>query len=282
MSIHHLKNEAVNRKKYHKCLLASYNANAFAYPWYLDLVCDHWELLIEGDYETVCPLPLQKHFGFTTVKQPPLAPFLGVFSSKDLPPAKVSHFMKAIPYANVHLTLNHFNRLEDTLRSATSHISVLDLILPREFIQRHYTPEALKVLEQPDNTSILRTIRPDAYMNFKKSQGKTGLSSQMELTRIINYALRYKSAGIYTVYSLRNELIGALFLIKTNHRVFLIDAIESQEGRENHAIFRAVDHIIKANCGSNLTLELPFGNFSLTSLISFKPQYCQQYNKGIL
>ncbi len=280
MSIRYIKHDAINRQKYQKCLEASYNATAFAYPWYLDLVCEDWNLLVEGDYQTVCPVPVLKRFGFTIVRQPPLTPFLGVFSSSHLPPCKVDEFMKAIPYKSVRLTLNHFNRLKTPSRNSHHHVPVLDLILPYELLKQKYAPEIQKTLTLPDHTFVLPSIRTDEYIKFKREVEKTAVGSYMLLTRIMNYALRYKSAGIYTVYSSMNELIAALFLIKANNRVCLIETIETPEGQENHALFRALDHIIKTNCESNLTLELPFGNETLTSIIAFESQYCPAYRKG--
>lgn len=282
MEIKYIKNKDINRVRYDNSLKRSFNANVFAYSWFLDMVCNDWDLLVEGDYETVCPLPLQKKLGILTVKQPPRAPFLGVFSSKHLPAEKVIRFLKTIPYHNVTLTLNHLNRIQESRQKGIRKVPVLDMIAPYEKIIERYSEQAKKILPQNDGTFVMRSIRTDEYMFFRRKV-KKGLTVQnMQLTRILNYAIRYKSAGIYSVYSPRNELIGALFMIKTNNRLFLFDCIENDEGKKRFAIFRAINHILETNCESNLTLEIPFGCQQLKPLIHFDHHQCLKYKKGIL
>ena len=109
MKIQHLHNQEINRLRYDNALKRSFNANIFAYSWYMDQTCDEWELLIEGDYETVCPIPLIRKMGIAKVSQPRMTPFLGVFSSNHLPAEKVEAILHSIPYANISLTLNHLN-----------------------------------------------------------------------------------------------------------------------------------------------------------------------------
>jgi hypothetical protein len=282
MKIKYIKNADINRLRYDNALKKSFNANIFAYSWYLDLVCDDWSLLIEGDYETVCPLPISKKLGIIIVKQPQRAPFLGVFSSKQLSSEKVALFLKTIPYKNTYITLNHLNRLPREKAKGVCKVPVLDLILPYDKTIERYSEKAKKLLPLNDGTFVIRSIRTDEYMFLKRSLKKGRTISNMQLTRIMNYAIRYKSAGIYCVYSPRNELIGAVFLIKSNNRVFLIDYIENAEGNKRHAIFLAINHIIKTNSEVNLTLEIPFRCSSLEKMIHFYHHHCLIYRKGIL
>ncbi|MFO8000835.1 MAG: hypothetical protein R6U46_06300 [Marinilabilia sp.] len=282
LELTYIKNENINRIRYDNALKRSFNANVFAYSWYLDLVCDDWDLLIEGDYETVCPLPLFKKAGIITVRQPKYAPFLGVFSSQHLPAEKVEKFLSAIPHRHVNLTLNYHNHLLQKPRKKEYRIPVIDLIPPYQKTTDRYNKKGKDLLRSNDGTFVMRSIRTDEYMAFRRRQKKGPIIQNMRLTRIINYAIRYKSAGIYSVYSPRNELTGAAFLMKANNRVFLADWVQNAEGRENHAVFRAADHIIQNNSEINLTLELPFGCKPLESMIHFDHHHCLKYRKGFL
>lgn len=282
MEIEYIKNKDIDRFQYDKTLNRSFNANTFAYSWYLDLVCDDWDLLVEGDYETVCPLPLKRKFGIVTVKQSRQAPFLGVFSDQHLTADKVVRFLKAIPYKNVQLTLNHLNRVVGHHSGKVEHVPVLDMILPYDKIVERYSDKARETLRKNDGTFVTRSIRTDEYMFFKRSLKKVSTIPNMQLTRVMNFAIRYKSAGIYSVYSPRNELIGALFLIKSNNRIFLIDCIQNEEGQERNAVFRAINYLIESNKESNLTLEVPLGCRPLTKMIHFNHHHCQKYKKGFL
>lgn len=282
MKIQYIKNQEINRLRYDNALKRSFNANIFAYSWYLDQVCDDWDLLIEGDYETICPVPLTRKFGITKVKQPALAPFLGVFSSKHLPAEKVSAFLNHIPYKSVSLTLNHLNRLDKYNRKKAVKVPVLDLITPYKKITERYSEKATELLTRNDGIFVMRSIRTDEYMFFKRSLKNSDAMQNMQLTRIMNYAIRYKSAGIYTTYSPRNELIAAVFLIKSNNRLFLFDCAENSEGKQQNGVFRAINHLIEINCESNLTLEVPFKCEAMKSLIQFDHHQCLKYKKGFL
>lgn len=282
MKIQHLHNQEINRLKYDNALKRSFNANIFAYSWYLDQTCDEWELLIEGDYETICPIPLIRKMGIVKVSQPRMTPFLGVFSSNHLPAEKVEAILHSIPYTNISLTLNHLNRITKYNRRRSIKVPVLDLITPYKKIKERYSDEAKETLLKNDGTFVMRSIRSDEYMFFRRRQKKKGATEEMQLTRIMNYAIRYKSAGIYATYSARNELIAAIFLIKSNNRLFLFDCVENQEGRQSKGVFKAINHLIESNCESNLTLEIPFSCTPLTSLIMFDQHQCLRYKKGIL
>ena len=278
----YIKNEHINRIRYDNALKRSFNANVLAYSWYLDLVCDDWDLLVEGDYQTVCPLPLRKRAGQMTVYQPRYAPFLGVYSSRHLPPEKVRQFLERIPHRHIRLTLNYHNQLQGGKKHKIHKVPVIDLIPPYDKTTERYSQEGRDCIRNQDGTFVMRSIRTDEYMAFRRRQKKGNVMRNMQLTRVINYAIRYKSAGIYSVYSPRNELIGAAFLMKANNRVFLSDWVESREGKKSHAIFRAVDHIIRNNSEDNLTLELPFGCHPVEKMIRFDHQHCPRFRKGFL
>lgn len=278
----YIKNENINRIRYDNTLKRSFNANVLAYSWYLDLICDDWDLLIEGDYETVCPLPLRKKAGTITIHQPRYAPFLGVFSSHHLPLEKVGQFLASIPHRHTQLTLNYHNQLSADQSRGIYRVPVVDLIPPYEKTKERYQPNAREIVNKNDGTFVMRSIRTDEYMAFRRQQKKGSIIRNMQLTRIINYGLRYKSAGIYSVYSPRNELIGAAFLMKANNRVFLGDWVESREGKKAHAVFRAVDHIIRNNSEINLTLELPYGCRPVEKMIRFDHHHCPKFRKGFL
>ncbi len=281
MEIQYVKNQEINRLRYDNALKRSFNANIFAHSWYLDQVCDDWDLLVEGDYETVCPIPLVKRMGIVRVRQPRMAPFLGVFASNHLPAEKVIAILKTIPYRNITITLNHLNRLNHYKRKQSVKVPVLDLITPYKKISEKFSQTAREAIARNDGTFVMRSIRTDEYMFFKKSLKKQNAIENMQLMRIMNYAIRYKSAGIYSVYSPHNELIAAVFLIKSNNRLFLFDSAENQEGHKRHGVFRAINHLIESNCETNLTLELPFKCPPLDSMINFDHHQCLKYKKGI-
>ncbi len=53
--IKYVSHEVIDREKWDKCIDNSTNGLVYAYSWYLDLICDEWNALIENDYESVFP-----------------------------------------------------------------------------------------------------------------------------------------------------------------------------------------------------------------------------------
>jgi len=47
-------------EKYDTCIDLAINSRIYAYSWYLDVVADHWDALVYGDYEAVMPIPKLK------------------------------------------------------------------------------------------------------------------------------------------------------------------------------------------------------------------------------
>ena len=58
--IKYIKHKDVDKTKWDQCIARSSNGFIFAYAWYLEIVCENWDALIEGDYETVFPLPWKR------------------------------------------------------------------------------------------------------------------------------------------------------------------------------------------------------------------------------
>ena len=97
MEIEYIKNKDINRIEYDKTLKRSFNANTFAYSWYLDLVCDDWDLLVQGDYETVSPLPLKKKLGVLRYDNPKGLRYWVFFQTNTSRPKKYPIFSGQSP-----------------------------------------------------------------------------------------------------------------------------------------------------------------------------------------
>ncbi len=61
--IKHLKYEHIDKERWDDCIDQSFNGVIYAYSWFLDVVCEEWEALVEGDYERVFPINFRKKYG---------------------------------------------------------------------------------------------------------------------------------------------------------------------------------------------------------------------------
>jgi len=92
-----LRNKEIDRVKWDACIENSCNGTLYAMSWYLDSVAEHWDALIEGDYEIVFPITYIKRFGINILYTPHCIQQLGIFAEQQLPEATLTAFLKAIP-----------------------------------------------------------------------------------------------------------------------------------------------------------------------------------------
>ena len=112
--IKHLKYSQIDFDAWDRCIRESFNGLVYAYSWYLDIVHDGWEALVEDDYVRVMPLTGGKKYGIKYLFQPYFVQQLGVFSKNLLTPEKTMEFLNQIPssFKYYDIRLNSFNKLE--------------------------------------------------------------------------------------------------------------------------------------------------------------------------
>ena len=82
MSIKYIHREHLDEEKYNQCIDTSLQSKIYAFSWYLDIVCDNWDVLVLDDYEAVMPIPWRKKYGIKYVYPPFWVLQLGVFSNE--------------------------------------------------------------------------------------------------------------------------------------------------------------------------------------------------------
>ena len=81
--IRFLQHREIDKVKWDQRLETALTSRIYAYSWYLDVVSPNWCALIEDDYESIFPIPIQKRIGIFYISQPLFTQQLGLFSSKD-------------------------------------------------------------------------------------------------------------------------------------------------------------------------------------------------------
>ena len=149
--IKYLKHHQIDQKKWDVCIRKAVNGNIYACSWYLDLVHDGWEALVENDYERVMPLTAGKKFGVSYLFQPYFTQQLGVFSSSKLNPEIVQTFIQSIPahFKFVEINLNSFNKISNGSAFLLNKNYILDLINPYEKILKKYATNMIDLSHRP-------------------------------------------------------------------------------------------------------------------------------------
>ena len=273
MNITYLQHKDINKTKWDKCIKKAFNGIVYAFSWYLDIMCEEWEALIEGDYDSVFPLPAGEKYGINYLYQPFFTQQLGVFSTKKLDANKVHQFLKNIPakYKYVDISLNTFNKISQgeslefiKKRNITYE---LDLIVPYEKIFNNYSTNTKRNIKKADNNKleIVKGLQPVELIKlFRTNLGKTikkiKPAHYKKLIRIITISIRYNIGEIYAVYTAKNNLCAAAFFITSHNKsIFLFSGINKQ-GKQNSAMFLLIDEFIKKKSEKNRILDFEGSN----------------------
>lgn len=268
--IRYLTNTEINTAKWDKCINHAINGNVYVYSWFLDIVCEGWEALVMGDYETVMPLTSGKKFGVHYLYQPMFTQQLGVFSSYKIDEQTVKVFFERIPakYKYIDIQLNIFNHFKDENFKITERITYeLDLIETYEKLFANFNQNTRRNLGKVlgNKVSISNGLAPNDLISFYRTHVGDKFQNLKEyhydmLRRLVSFAINHKLGEIFGAYTKENNLCALAFFLNSHHRsVFLISA-SSEEGKELRAMFLLVNYFISKHSEKNLTLDFEGSN----------------------
>ncbi len=259
----------------------------YAFSWYLDVVSPGWELLVEGDYDYVMPLPVRRRYGVKSVIQPLFCHQLGVFSVGETPDAAVlSRFLE---------TLQHHIRHAPSYQFHAANASAL-------------VNESVQFI--PMTNHVLNLQKPYAelaagYSKDRKNNLKRGLQHEWEfldtddVAPLIDLFRKYNTAGIGRVapraYDQLRQLVAVLqhrqqvtirvarqngrieagcLLVTDVNRIIHLFCAASPEGRKGNARTVMLDQFIREYAGQPLWFD--FESPEVESLAAFNRSFGAQ------
>ena len=250
----HLKHSEINKIKWDDCIKQSFNGNIYVYSWYLDLVHEDWEALVEDDYQVVMPLTLKTKHGITYFFQPFFTQQFGVFSIKLLNPDIVQSFIKKIPkhVKIIDVNFNSFNKIDNNAYDITLNSNyLLDLISNYEKLYSNYSKNTKRNLKKSvkNNLSFLKGVKPEALIKlFRDNKGaeitKWDDDNYLVFQRVM-YTAIHKGVGFTCgIYTEHNELCAAAFFINTNSHLTFLFSGSNELARANGAMVMLIDVVI--------------------------------------
>lgn len=268
--IKHLVSSQIDHEKWDECINSSFNGNAYALSWYLNFAHPEWEALVDGDYETIMPLPVSRKFGMSYVLQPFFIQQLGVFSKTKLYSGKIKEFLDAIPskVKYLDLNLNIHNKTDGLNLNLTKNRNyMLDLVLDYESLKSNYSDNNKRNLNKAlkNQLQLLKNIKPVELINlFRENKGselKTYTDEDYKTLERIIYMSMHKGVGfVYGVYDAENQLCAAAFFLRHRNSLIFLFSGSNERARQNRAMFFLVDSIIKNNSPSPVTLDFEGSN----------------------
>ena len=255
MQLKHLRNSNIDYEKWNECISKSYNSLAYAYSWFLDVVSPGWEALVSENYEYVMPLPAKSKYKIPYLVQPVLTQQLGIFSAHEINEDIVISFIKEIPYYSYELNLNEKNFYSKAFIYPNY---VLDLNQPYKNIQNAYSKNTKRNIDKAKKLqlSVKKDIEINEFLEFYYSIEKKFLYVQKSiLEKVLQTGSANNSISLYGVCSVKNELVAALCVLKTENRLIYLLPVSNDEGKNSSAMFYLLDYLINKEADKNICLD---------------------------
>lgn len=254
MVIQYRKHDEIDRKAWDECISRSFHGSICAYSWFLDILCERWDALIEQNYESVFPLPVGSFLGREMVYLPYWAFDLGIFSSAPVTPDKTHAFLDAVklrfPYARI--TLNKFNPVDHTdFHTLEKKRYELDLIKPYYKLSFVYPADLKRKLNiaMARGQFLSTGLSPHDLISFIIDTRITLPGDlrrhQFRLLRTVMAGLlQYRAGEICGLYDEHNQLSSAALLAWINNQVCLILQVTDPQKEQQFSDLFLIDRII--------------------------------------
>ena len=279
-SIRYIAHNDLDKSKWDRCIEISTNGIVFAYSWYLDAVCDHWDALVLNEYEAVFPITKKSKLGLNYFFNPIFALQLGVFSNKKITTSLVNQFLEAIPkkLKLIDIQLNFGNSVENQLFEVSNkRCQFIDLSFSYEEISKKYSTNLKRNLSKArkQNCEIVLSVETENVIKlFKENRGDTLKEMKDEQYKRLHFVLielkQRKLGKIYECW-LDNELVASACFSITNNRIIYIKGGSTPRGREVGAMHLIMDEVIHLNSNSNLIFD--FGGSSIEQVARFNHSF---------
>ncbi len=279
MEIRYVKREDIDKLKWDSCVHYAVNGNAYGYTWYLDNICEDWDGLVEGDYESVFPLVWNtKLLGYKQLYQPFFAQQLGLYSVRVLSEKRVKTFLEHIPdeYRYILMNLNERMSIKSDWGFEVNPRPnyILDLNRPYEEIASHYSKNLKRNLKKAKKQKLFMTnsLKPEKVVSLFKTHQGPQINDLKErdyhtLHRII-YNAQHKNVGFLSgMQNQEGELIAAGFFLFSHHRITNLLPATTPEGKEKGAMPFLLDMLILMNSGKKVIFD--FEGSSIPSIARF-------------
>lgn len=266
----------IDKGKWDACIDQSFNGIIYAYSWYLDIVSENWEGLVEDDYKRVMPLTSRSKLGFHYLYQPAFTQQLGVFSStEDLSEKVILNFLMQIPakYKLIEVNLNAESKVDHKelyLRKYKTEeylTHYLDLNKDYESLRKGYSKNIVRNIQKSKgaeiqiekNNNVLQLIDL-----FKQNKGREIRNLKKDdyknLNNLVSFLILQNIAEVWNALTSEKELCaGIIFITYHNKAIFLFSAI-SEKAKNTGAMAFLIDSFIRENAKRNLVLDFEGSN----------------------
>ena len=270
--IKHLTRNELDVKKYDNCISKAINSRIYAYSWYLDIVCDNWDVLVLDDYQAVMPLPKQKKYGVSYVYQPPWTQQLGIFSPTEVSQKVISSFIKKT--TSIFLLYYNFNAQNLNLKHVRKSIKInyeLNLNKTYDGTFNDYRKDRKKSLrkatehklyfEDGNNVKELIQLYKEVFplLNIKDELFK-------RLYELLEFCLNEEHGFQRNIY-MQNQIVARGFFLHYKNRIYYLFGASNKQGKKIGATTFMIDSVLKQFANTQNVFD--FEGSSIASIGNF-------------
>lgn len=259
--INYIKRKDLDVLRYDTCIEKAVQSRVYGFSWYLDIVADHWDVLVLNDYEAVMPIPWKQKYFIKYVTQPYFCQQLGVFSKGLISEAIQKEMMAKLPtkFLKVSLSLNADNLLVSEKTNRKNY--TLNLFKEYSTLQKGFSKgrkHAIKVGEKANLKLGNCTI--EALLKIQ-SENYNYYIPETLLKNLAKVFLQKGEGFILGVFK-GEKLVGGGFFIKSKKRFIYLYSAFNEDGRALQAASFLISNIVRKHQKTNMRLDFEGGNIS--------------------
>ena len=284
MSIKYIHREHLDEEKYNQCIDSSLQSKIYAFSWYLDIVCNTWDVLVLNDYEAVMPIPWRKKYGIKYVYPPFWVLQLGVFSNEVIDENEfLTPLFNTFKFVELRMnTCNNFELYPEFLQLKQCQKLVFNTTYSSTL--SHYRKDRKKDLQKAAAADLIEkwNDHPSNLIQlFKNNIGKRTPNIKEtdyeNLEKLIAICIEKKIGEILSVYDKENKLVASVFLLKHKNSITKLISSTHLKDRKNGANTFLIDRVIfKYHKDFSI---FNFGGSSIKSVASFSKSFGAETEK---
>lgn len=265
--IRFLKHYEIDKQKWDEAIVISSSKSIYALSWYLDCVSPCWCALVEDEYISCMPLPINAKWGIPLITQPILTQQLGVFFTEKSTSLDCTSWLKKIPrkFLLIRLCLNTENAKNKLIIGIRRTNYLLSLSQSYEEIQQKFTNDCKRNIAKALNkNAIISEISIDEAFAFFKQENS--LFNNEKSKKVFNCLHSRKLLQIQAIIE-NDKLMSVAFFVKSFSSYIYMASCTNETGRKGSANYLLIDSFIKSNCNTETILD--FEGSSIESIAKF-------------
>jgi hypothetical protein len=227
---------------------------------------EHWDALIQGDYDYVMPVTWKRKYGMRYVYQPAFIQQLGIFGKDVIDKAKIGEFIHVLQqqFHFAEYTMNYGNLLNMKTINLEGHWRnnfVLDLGKEHQNHERTYDTYLRQRIQRSKKNELIYAAADDLSLikTYKKTYGnRLPFIRHKDYVQFEKLCSFYRQEGqliVRKVFNNNHQMVAGVLMIRDTQRLYNILSVISPEGKKLLANYFLYDQIIREFSGSGLLLD---------------------------